>query len=269
MAMALLGETLDIHTGGIDNLFPHHTNEIAQSEGATGVPFARYWLHAAHLLVEGQKMAKSLGNFLTIPDVIAKGHAPSAIRYLLLSGHYRTQLNFTFDGLKGAAKSVERLYEFRARVRRAAACERLVEDDLTTVALRARARFEVGMDDDLNVSEALAAVFGLVREVNQKLDEAAPAVPRGVGEVLSVLSDFEAVFGVLGLRSGETGFIDGETEAWAADMIAAREKARAERDFDRADEIRDALLARGIVLEDTAEGTRWKRRGTDAVTTSE
>jgi len=264
MAMALLGETLDIHTGGIDNLFPHHTNEIAQSEGATGVTFARYWLHASHLLVEGQKMAKSLGNFLTIPDVIARGHAPSAIRYLLLSGHYRTQLNFTFDGLESAAKSVDRLNEFRARARRASACEQTMGEDVTAIAANARKRFEAAMDDDLNAPEALAAVFGLVREINQRLDDVAPAVPPGVEAVVDVLADFECVFGVLDLRSAEAEVVDTETGAWVAEMIAARDSARAKRDFAEADEIRRSLLDRGIVLEDTAEGTRWKRRGASA-----
>lgn len=261
MAMAYLGETLDIHTGGVDNLFPHHTNEIAQSEGATGVLFARYWLHAAHLLVEGRKMAKSLGNFLTIPDVVAMGHAPSAIRYLLLSGHYRTQLNFTFDGLESAAKSVDRLHELRERVRRAADSDSTAGEDLTAIATTARERFEAAMDDDLNVSEALAAMFGMAREVNQRLDDVAPAVPPGAGAVLETLADFDRAFGVLDLRSGEADVIDTETEAWVTEMIAAREAARGGLDFARADEIREALLDRGVVLEDTPGGTRWKRRG--------
>ncbi len=260
MAMAYLGETLDIHTGGVDNLFPHHTNEIAQSEGATGKPFARYWLHAAHLLVEGHKMAKSLGNFLTIPDLIARGIAPSSIRYLLLSGHYRSQLNFTFDGLEASARSVARLHEFRQRLRELAASGQATTDagDLGPVATEAGRRFEAAMEDDLNVSEALAAVFGLVRSANQELDRAAPRIPDGVADALAVLDDFERVFGVLALHDREAAGVDDELAAWVESRIADREGARAARDFTRADAIRDELLERGIVLEDTPQGTRWK-----------
>jgi cysteinyl-tRNA synthetase len=259
MAMAFLGETLDIHTGGVDNLFPHHTNEIAQSEGATGKPFSRMWLHAAHLLVEGQKMAKSLGNFFTIPDLVAKGHAPSTIRYLLLSGHYRTQLNFTFDGLEAAAKAVSRLVELRERVRAAADGAADGEGELSEAAVRARAAFEAAMDDDLNVSEALAAMFGLVREANQILDRSGPDAPPGANAVLAVLDDFDRVFGVLSLADREGADVDDETAAWIESMIESRRAAREARDFAEADRIRDELLDRGIVLEDTPAGTRWKR----------
>ncbi|MDX1395563.1 MAG: cysteine--tRNA ligase [Gemmatimonadota bacterium] len=264
MAMEYLGETLDIHTGGVDNLFPHHTNEIAQSEGATGRPFARYWLHAAHLLVEGGKMSKSLGNFFTIPDVIERGYAPSTIRYLLSSGHYRTQLNFTFDGLEGAARSVRRLAEFRDRVREADRSEGERVGDLASAAARARAGFEAAMDDDLNVSEALAAIFGLVREANTTLDEAGGGAPTGTAETLAALDDFDAVFGVLALRDHEQAAVDDDLETWIEEMIDERKRARGARDFTRADAIRDELLARGIVLEDTAGGTRWKREATAA-----
>jgi cysteinyl-tRNA synthetase len=258
MAMEYLGETLDIHTGGVDNLFPHHTNEIAQSEGATGKPFARYWLHAAHLLVEGQKMAKSLGNFFTIPDVIERGFSPSTIRYLLLSGHYRTQLYFTFHGLDGAARSVDRLYEFRERVRSATKTDGPAVGDLEQAAGAARSDFEAAMDDDLNVSEGLAAVFGLVREGNQRLDEAGASAPSGLDAVLSFLGDFDSVFGVLALRDGEGAAVDDDLAIWVEAMIVERKTSRAARDFARADQIREELLERGIVLEDTAKGTRWK-----------
>ena len=260
MAMAYLGETLDIHTGGIDNLFPHHTNEIAQSEGATGKPFAKYWLHAAHLLVEGRKMAKSLGNFFTIPDLTARGIAPSTIRYLLLSGHYRSQLNFTFEGLDAAARAVSRLHEFRERLRGLQATGEPTAEagDLSRMSDEARAEFEAAMDDDLNVSEALAAVFGLVRQANQALDRAAPSVPAGVGRALDVLADVERVFGVLALKDRELASVAGDLAEWVDGKIAERERARAERDFARADAIRDELLERGIVLEDTPQGTRWK-----------
>ncbi|MDH3733805.1 MAG: cysteine--tRNA ligase [Gemmatimonadota bacterium] len=269
MAMEYLGETLDIHTGGVDNMFPHHTNEVAQSEGATGKPFARYWLHAAHLLVEGQKMSKSLGNFFTVPDVIDRGHRPSTMRYLMLSGHYRAQLNFTFDGLDAAARSVERLRDFRERVRGAAESEGPRSGDLSDAAARAASAFEAAMDDDLNVSEALAAIFGLVRQGNQLMDAATPAVPDGTDSVLSVFTDFDAVFGVLALRDREGDAVDDDLAAWVEQMIAERRAARAERDFARADEIRNELLARDVVLEDTAEGTRWKIREGVAPATAE
>ena len=261
MAMHYLGETLDIHTGGVDNLFPHHTNEVAQSEGATGKPFARFWLHAAHLLVEGQKMSKSLGNFYTVPDIIGRGHGPSAMRYLMLGGHYRAQLNFTFDGLASAARSVERLHDFVGRLRSAAGSERTPVGDLGPAAETARRGFEAALDDDLNVSEALAAVFGLVREGNHLLDAAGDATPAGVDAALGVLDDFDAVFGVLSLREREGGEVDEDLTALVDRLIEARRQARADRDFSRADEIRDRLDGLGVVLEDTPEGTRWKLRG--------
>jgi cysteinyl-tRNA synthetase len=269
MAMALLGETLDIHTGGVDNLFPHHTNEIAQSEGATGVPFARHWMHAAHLLVEGRKMSKSLGNCFTVPELVERGHAPSTLRYLMLSGHYRAQLNFTFAGLEAAERSVRRLYECRERLRAATGLATSGRDHLGSAASEARAGFEAALEDDLNVSEALAAVFGLVREGNHCLDRASPAAPGGVDDALGVLDDFERVFGVLGLRDREEREQVADLSIEVEQLIAERVRARASRDFARADEIRDRLLSRGVVLEDTPGGTRWKLGGTPSTTSTE
>jgi cysteinyl-tRNA synthetase len=262
MAMHYLGETLDIHTGGVDNLFPHHTNEIAQSEGATGKPFARYWLHAAHLLVDGGKMAKSLGNTYTIPQLIESGHSPSAIRYLLLSGHYRSQLNFTFGGLEDARRAVDRLDEFRRRLTQLdqTADATTTEIDLGEIAVGARRQFETALDDDLNVSEALAAVFAFVREGNQRLDEAAERVPDGVPEALRFMADFDAVFGVLGLRDKEQEELAPELREWVDGRIAARTEARQTGDFEEADRIRNEIETRGILLEDTPEGTRWRIR---------
>ncbi len=271
MAMELLGETLDIHAGGVDNLFPHHTNEIAQSEGASGKRFARYWLHGAHLLVDGGKMSKSLGNCYAIPELIEIGHRASAIRYLLLSGHYRTQLNFTFEALENAERAMARLEEFRRRVDEAAAAE--AGDpagsaagvpaegetgdgpDLATLAQEARVRFEAAMDDDLNVSEALAAVFGLVREANQRMDSGAV---RGAGEVAGFLDDFDSVFGVLELRRAEGEGLPPDLVEWLEARIADRESARAAGEYERADRIRGEIEDRGILLEDTPAGTRWK-----------
>jgi cysteinyl-tRNA synthetase len=262
MAMHYLGETLDIHTGGVDNLFPHHTNEIAQSEGATGKPFARYWLHAAHLLVDGGKMAKSLGNTYTIPQLIESGHSPSAIRYLLLSGHYRSPLNFTFGGLEDARRAVDRLEEFRRRLAHLdqTADSAAPEIDLGEIAFEARRQFEAALDDDLNVSEALAAVFALVREGNQRLDEAAERVPDGVPEALRFITEFDAVFGVLGLREKEQEELTPELREWVDGRIAARAVARQMGDFEKADRIREEIETRGILLKDTPEGTRWRIR---------
>lgn len=261
MAMHHLGETLDIHTGGVDNLFPHHTNEIAQSEGVTGKKFSEFWLHAEHLLVEGRKMSKSLGNCFTIPELVDRGHAPSAIRYLLLSGHYRAQLNFTFDGLEAAAKAVTRLHEFRDRVRAAGEAEADASADLEDAATRASAAFEAAMDDDLNVSEALSAVFGLVREANHLLDRVHPRAPSGAETALAVIDAFDRVFGVLAVRDRESSGGDDDLVAWATARIGERERARKNRDFARADAIRAELEARGVIVEDLAEFTRLRMGG--------
>jgi len=266
MSMHYLGETLDIHTGGIDLAFPHHENEIAQSEAATGKPFVRYWLHAEHLLVDGEKMSKSLGNFYTLRDLFAKGHKPSSIRYLLASVPYRRQLNFTMDGLQQAASSVERLRNFAARLR----AEKFPAGESPAMAARADeaiAQFEAGLEDDLNTAQALAAIFDLVRDANTAMDRgefrAGDAAP-----VLGALARFDRVFAVLddsdagrlralGYAAGSEETTDAEVER----LIAERQAARGRRDFAAADEIRQALVGRGIILEDTRDGgIRWKRK---------
>jgi cysteinyl-tRNA synthetase len=264
MSMQYLGESFDIHTGGVDNIFPHHTNEMAQSEGATGRPFVRFWLHAEHLLVDEAKMSKSLGNYYTIPDLLEIGHRPSAIRYLLLSAHYRTQLNFTLDGLAKADRALNRLEEFARRlseVRAAAEGDARATDSasLGAVARRARAEFLAAMDEDLNVSDALSAVFTLVRDANRELDRLGNRVaPEEVESALSVLEGFDTTFGVLSLRAGESNLTDAGLRKWIEERIAARLEARRKRDYERADAIRREVEERGIILEDTPEGTRWK-----------
>ena len=269
MSMQYLGESFDMHTGGVDNIFPHHTNEMAQSEGATGRSLARLWLHAEHLLVDGGKMSKSLGNYYTIPDLVGRGHHPSAIRYLLLSAHYRTQLNFTLEGLVKAERALERLEEFHRRLRSAHALEPStspgVEPDRASVgelACRAHAAFISAMDDDLSVSDAIASVFTMVREVNRELDRVGDRLTAGDAEsALSLLREFDAVFGVLSLRRGERGDADPALAAWMDERIAARQAAREARDYARADAIRREIEERGIVIEDTSDGTRWKPVG--------
>jgi cysteinyl-tRNA synthetase len=252
MSMKYLGETFDLHLGGIDLVFPHHENEIAQSEGATGKQFVRYWLHFEHLKVEGETMSKSKGNYYTFRDLTAKGFSAAAIRYFLLSVPCRKQLNFTFDALKGAEKTVASLRDFRARLEEAKT-EPGRDDGLHSVIEQALKAFEAGMDDDLNTSVALAAVHDLSREVNTALAR------RGLreenkSEVIAAINRIDSVLNVFG--DPQPQILDAEIQ----ELIDARQEARHRRDFDRGDEIRDQLAARGIVLEDTKDGVRWKRK---------
>ena len=254
MSMKYLGETFDIHAGGIDLVFPHHENEIAQSEGATGRQFARYWMHAEHLKVEGESMSKSRGNYYTFRDLRERGYDPTAVRYLLLSVPYRKQLNFTFEGLRGAEKTVESLRDFHARVRDARP-EPGSNEQIQAGIARALREFEDGMDDDLNTSVALAAIHDLKREVNTALDEGALREDDRA-EVLSLVERFNSVLNIF--PGDGPALLDEDVQR----LIDERQEARHRRDFRRADEIRDQLASRGIVLEDTRDGVRWKRRGT-------
>ncbi|HSG47560.1 MAG TPA: cysteine--tRNA ligase [Longimicrobiales bacterium] len=259
LSIGALGNTLDIHLGGEDLLFPHHENEIAQSEGVTGEPFARFWLHTKHLRVEGQKMSKSLGNTYTVDQLLAMGHAPAAIRHLLISAQYRKELNFTFEGLAGSARAVERLVALHRRLHH----ETVVDDDgpeagLGPLATRALSEFDAALDDDLNSSEAMAALFVFLRDVNVALDRAAGRAGSVELEAAQrALGSMDQVLGLLELALGGDG-VDEELAAWVEDMIRQRAQARTDRNWARADEIRDALTERGVVLEDTAQGTRWK-----------
>jgi cysteinyl-tRNA synthetase len=266
MAMAYLGETLDIHSGGVDLTFPHHENEIAQSEAATGKPFSHFWLHAEHLLVGVEVMSKSKGNFATVRELLSQRHKPSSLRFLLASVPYRRQLNFTPESLQGAASSVERLRTFAARIR----SEKFPEGatpEMATRAARALEEFDRGLADDLNTAQALAAIFDLVRDVNTAVDrgefregDAAP--------VLGALESFDAIFAVLhdddgeklralGLVPDSAALSDAEIEA----LVAERQAARKRRDFAASDRIRDQLAERGVILEDSRDGgVRWKRK---------
>ena len=252
MSMKYLGETFDLHLGGIDLVFPHHENEIAQSEGATGKKFVRYWLHFEHLKVEGETMSKSKGNYYTFRDLTGKGFSPAAIRYFLLSVPCRKQLNFTFDALQGAEKTVESLRDFRARLEEAKT-EAGVNNELHDATEQALEEFEAGMDDDLNTSVALAAVHELAREVNTAL---ARRVLREDNrrEIITAIERIDSVLNVIGRPQRE--MLDEEIQK----LIDERQEGRHRRDFARADEIRNQLAERGIVLEDTKDGVRWKRK---------
>jgi cysteinyl-tRNA synthetase len=252
MSMGILGESFDIHSGGVDNIFPHHENEIAQSEGATGRPFVHTWLHAEHLFVEGQKMAKSLGNFYTLRDLLEKGLDPPAIRYLLISVPYRQKLNFTFDGLHAAAAGIERIGNTLRRLAHTPVATG--EGSLPVSAVNEfETEFDAGLADDLNTARALAALHNLLTAVNQALDTggiAAEVRPR-------LDAAFARVDAVLGIVPKEEGA--GATDAEIEGLIAERVAARKVRDFARADAIRKELAERSIVLEDTPHGTVWHR----------
>jgi cysteinyl-tRNA synthetase len=250
MSMKYLGETFDIHCGGIDNMFPHHENEIAQSEAATGKKFVNYWLHNEHLLVEGRKMAKKFGNFYTLRDLLAKGYDPIAIRYLLLSLHYRGQFNFTFEALDAAGVAVERLRNF---VRRLQDAQGEGSGGKVAELLRGVQRgFCEAMDDDLNVSVALAVLFDFVREMNVLLDDG--VVSRSEAEeVVAVLKRFDGVLGVVGEIEDEEAL-----PKEAEELIAKREAARKAKDWATADALRVRLSELGVVVEDTAQGVRWR-----------
>jgi cysteinyl-tRNA synthetase len=252
MSMKYLGETFDIHAGGIDLVFPHHENEIAQSEGATGKQFVRYWIHFEHLKVDGETMSKSKGNYYTFRDVTAKGFSAAAVRYFLLSVPYNKQLNFTFDALAGAERTVASLRDFRARLSEAKTAPGKNEK-LSAAAVRALQEFEAGMDDDLNTSIALAVIHNLSREVNTALARKQVRAD-DQRELLAAIDRFDTVLNIFGEQERE--MLDSEIQS----LIDERQEARRRRDFGRADEIRDELSRRGITLEDTKDGVRWKRK---------
>jgi cysteinyl-tRNA synthetase len=257
MSMKILGASFDLHLGGEDLIFPHHEDEIAQSEGATQKPFVKYWLHGAFLLVEGRKMSKSLGNFFTLRDLLAKGFTGREIRYLLLTAHYRETFNFTLDGLAGAKTALARIDECVGKLRelsetpnsRSARTDLQLAGQETGVPLIAN--FTAALDDDLNISAAWGAVFDWVREMNRRLAENSMSTT----EAAAALTAWDKIDSVLGI--GTTGEVEIPTKILA--LLEARQAARKAKDFKKSDIIRDELKAKGWVIEDTPKGPKLKK----------
>jgi len=282
MSMQQLGESFDLHAGGEDLIFPHHENEIAQSESLTGKPFAHFWFHARFLLVEGEKMSKSLGNFFTLRDLVLKGHKPSSIRYLLASVPYRNQLNFTFDGLKQAAVSVDRLRNFRLRLS-AGQFPAGSTEAMAQLARETTERMKAALDDDLNTAQAQGAIFDMVRKANAAFD-AGQMRKDDVRPLLAALEKFDEIFAVLKDDdapkmksvldwakaeerekdiSSELREAVGSGELSDADIdkkIAEMNAARAARNFKASDALRAELTSAGIIIEQTKDGVRWRRK---------
>jgi cysteinyl-tRNA synthetase len=276
MSMKYLGKSFDLHAGGEDLTFPHHENEIAQSESLTGKIFARFWMHVRFLLVEGKKMSKSEGNFYTLRDLVLKGYKPSAIRFLLTSVPYRKQLNFTMDGLTQGQKSVDRLREFKARITMAKV-EAGKNEAIQQLAMDTKRRMREALEDDLNTAEAMGAMFEMVREVNTAADRG-ELREQDKAPLMAALEQFDEIFGVLKdddaakmTKIAEWGQSEGKGGAAAlvantisdedADrLVAERTAAKKARDFARADAIRSQLSEAGIIVEDTKDGIRWKRK---------
>ncbi|CAG1001615.1 MAG: cysteine--tRNA ligase [Candidatus Methanoperedens sp.] len=252
MSIKYLGAIIDIHTGGIDNIFPHHQNEIAQSEAATGQKFVRYWMHCEHLLVDNKKMSKSLGNIITLRDVMNRGYRPEALRYLFVFSHYRSRLNFTWESIEHASNILNRLNQFVERLKGYNSKSKSNEE-ITMLTSRHAQRFETEMDNDLNTPGAFASIFDMVGEVNAAIEKD-DLSSESAKAVYELMLKFDAVLGIMTLK--EKGVLSGDIEA----LIEEREKARERKNFKRADEIRKRLEDMGIVLEDTKEGVRWRKK---------
>jgi cysteinyl-tRNA synthetase len=279
MAMKYLGESFDLHAGGEDLMFPHHENEIAQSETATHKQFARHWMHVRFLLVDGRKMSKSEGNFYTLRDLLLKGYKASAIRLALISVPYRHQLNFTFDGLADATKAIDRLRTFKTRLTEGAFATG-ENSAMQEAAKKSRSEYMEALADDLNTADALAPVFELVRAANTAIDQG-QFFTEDRDAILQVLQSFDAVFDVIEDRdaeptrraiewaeqAGRIGDVSPEllarqslTDNAIDALVAERTQAKKQRNFARADEIRNELAEKGVILEDSKDGVRWKRK---------
>jgi cysteinyl-tRNA synthetase len=250
MSMKHLGESFDIHTGGVDLIFPHHEDEIAQSEASTGKPFVRTWLHCDHLRLGGTKMARREGNITRVADLLEAGVSPRALRYALIAVHYRQALEYTDESLAAAAAAIERLDTIESTLD-AYAEDRADAADLPDVLDAARARFEAALDDDLNMSAALAALFDLVRELNRRIADRSLSTA-DTARALGLLRNLDRVLAILPDEVADL-------PSGAADLLAAREAARAARDWATSDRLRDELAALGIGVEDTRDGQRWRR----------
>ena len=249
MSMKYLGEHFDIHAGGIDLVFPHHENEIAQSEAFSGKKFVNYWFHNEHLLVDGKKMSKSLGNFFTLRDLLNKGFNPIAIRYLLLSANYRVQLNFTEEAVKSSENAIQRLNDFMIKLKEIK--DNKDNKNIPKLILKTKKEFDKAMDDDLNISGALAVIFDFAKETNTLMMENNIGKDNAI-KIINLMNDFDRILGVL----------EEKEEKLSPDLkklIDEREKARKEKRFDDADRIRNELKVTGIILEDTKDGVRWKK----------
>ena len=257
MALRLLdGAPIDIHAGGVDLIFPHHENEIAQAEGATKQTFSRFWVHVEHLFVENEKMSKSLGNVFTVPDIVAKGFRPSALRYLLLSSHYRKQLNFTWSGMEQAEESLRRVVDFLVRLDGVTSQGK--SEEIEAAAIKARDAFKAALESDLNTAAGLAALFDLVKSGNAAID-AGKMSAADAALVRSTIEDLDRVLGVVSLRRAEDAKPPMPVEEIER-MIEGRKAAKQRRDFAEADRIRTSLADRGVLLEDNPSGTRWKKK---------
>lgn len=247
MSTHYLGKSFDIHTGGVDLIFPHHENEIAQSEGAFNVPFVKYWVHNEWLLVEGKKMSKSLGNFYTLRDLLEKGFDSFAVRYLLLAAHYRQQLNFTFKGLDAAKNSLQRIWDF---IERLESVEGRYNTKFSSVVIKYSKKFKSAVSDDLDTPKALAVMFDFIKDTN-RLIEKNDFGRKNAKEALNLMKEFDSVLGLLKEKENISKVL--------LDLINKREQARKNKDFKLADKIRNDLKNKGILLEDSSSGVRWKK----------
>ena len=250
MSTKILGEEIDIHAGGVDLIFPHHENEIAQTEAVTNKKFVKYWIHSEHLIVEGKKMSKSEGNFFTLRDLIEKGYDAKSIRFLLISSHYRSQLNFTFDGINQAKENINRMQEVYSKI---IECKTRtgIDANISSITKKSKRAFEEALDDDLDMPVALASIFKFVRDINRYLEN------NQVSETnkSEIIDYFETIDRVLGILSNMTIEVDEDVKS----LIEQRDDARIKKDWKKSDEIRDELLMKGFIVEDTKEGTRIKR----------